>query len=45
MLIGADPLEIDKLYHQMMGLQHAYQAHVPTVSGVMVLALVRKASS
>jgi len=33
-LIGADPLEIDKLYHQMMGLQHAYQAHVPTVSGV-----------
>ena len=33
-LFGADPLNIDKLYHQMMGLQHAYQAHVPTVSGV-----------
>ncbi len=33
-LIGADPLNIDKLYHQMMGLQHAYQAHVPVVSGV-----------
>lgn len=33
-LIGADPLCIDKLYHQMMGLQHTYQAHVPTVSGV-----------
>jgi len=33
-LIGADPLEIGKLYHQMMGLQHTYQAHVPTVSGV-----------
>ena len=33
-LIGADPLDIDKLYHQMMGLQHTYQAHVPTLSGV-----------
>lgn len=33
-LIGADPLNIDKLYHQMMGLQHTFQAHVPTVSGV-----------
>ena len=33
-LIGADPLDIGKLYHQMMGLQHTYQAHVPTVSGV-----------
>ena len=33
-LLGADPLNIDKLYHRMMGLQHAYQAHVPTVSGV-----------
>ena len=33
-LIGADPLNIDKLYHQMMGLQHTYQAHVPTISGV-----------
>jgi galactonate dehydratase len=34
MLIGADPLNIDKLYQQMMGLQHTYQAHVPTISGV-----------
>ena len=33
-LIGADPLNIDKLYQQMMGLQHTYQAHVPTISGV-----------
>lgn len=33
-LIGADPLNIDMLYHQMMGLQHTYQAHVPTISGV-----------
>ena len=33
-LLGADPLNIDKLYHRMMGLQHTYQAHVPTVSGV-----------
>ena len=33
-LLGADPLNIDKLYHEMMGLQHTYQAHVPTVSGV-----------
>ena len=33
-LIGADPLNIDKLYHQMMGLQHTYQGHGPTISGV-----------
>jgi galactonate dehydratase len=33
-LIGADPLAIDKLYQQMMGMQHTYQAHRPTVSGV-----------
>ncbi len=33
-LIGADPLNIDKLYQQMMGLQHTFQAHVPTISGV-----------
>jgi L-alanine-DL-glutamate epimerase-like enolase superfamily enzyme len=33
-LIGSDPLNIDKLYHEMMGLQHTYQAHVPTVSGI-----------
>ncbi|HJP32431.1 MAG TPA: mandelate racemase/muconate lactonizing enzyme family protein [Candidatus Latescibacteria bacterium] len=33
-LIGTDPLHIDRLYQQMMGLQHTYQAHVPTVSGV-----------
>ena len=32
-LIGADPLNIDKLYQQMMGLQHTFQAHVPTISG------------
>jgi L-alanine-DL-glutamate epimerase-like enolase superfamily enzyme len=33
-LIGADPLAIDRLYQQMMELQHTYRAHVPTVSGV-----------
>jgi galactonate dehydratase len=33
-LIGADPLAIDKLYQQMTGMQHTYQAHMPTVSGV-----------
>ena len=33
-LIGADPLNIDMLYHKMMELQHTFQAHVPTVSGV-----------
>ena len=33
-LIGADPLNIDKLYHKMMGKQHPYRAHVPTISGV-----------
>ena len=34
LLIGADPLNVDKLYQEMMGLQHTYQAHIPTVSGV-----------
>ena len=33
-LIGADPLNIDMLYHKMVGLQHTYQSHGPTVSGV-----------
>ncbi|MFH1007429.1 MAG: mandelate racemase/muconate lactonizing enzyme family protein [Candidatus Latescibacterota bacterium] len=33
-LIGADPLGIDKLYQQMTGMQHTYRAHMPTVSGV-----------
>jgi galactonate dehydratase len=33
-LMGADPLGIDKLYEQMTGMQHTYQAHMPTVSGV-----------
>ena len=35
-LIGADPLNIDMLYHTMVGLQHTYQAHGPTVSGVAI---------
>ena len=33
-LVGADPLNIDKLYQQMMGLQHTYHAQLPTVGGV-----------
>jgi L-alanine-DL-glutamate epimerase-like enolase superfamily enzyme len=33
-LLGQDPLEIDKLFYAMTGLQHPNRPHVPTVSGV-----------
>ena len=33
-LIGADPLEIDRLFNQMVTRMHTYRAHIPTVSGV-----------
>ena len=33
-LIGADPLAIDRHYDRMMGKQHSKRAHVPTVSGI-----------
>ncbi len=34
LLIGEDPLEIEKLYTRMVSQQHTYRAHIPTVSGV-----------
>lgn len=33
-LIGADPLEIDKLFNLMTSQMHTYRANIPTVSGV-----------
>ncbi|MFB6219002.1 MAG: mandelate racemase/muconate lactonizing enzyme family protein [Halobacteriaceae archaeon] len=33
-VVGADPLAVQRLYEQMMSMQHAYRPHVPTVSGV-----------
>ncbi|MDZ4765383.1 MAG: mandelate racemase/muconate lactonizing enzyme family protein [Chloroflexota bacterium] len=33
-LIGADPLEIDRLFNAMCALTHPYLAHVPTISGI-----------
>ena len=33
-LIGADPLEIDRLFNLMVSRMHTYRAHIPTVSGV-----------
>lgn len=33
-LIGEDPLTIEKLYYRMMNRMHTYRAHIPTVSGV-----------
>lgn len=33
-LLGADPLAIDRLYHEMLGLQHTYRARLSVVSGV-----------
>lgn len=34
MLIGKDPLEIDKLYTLMVNRMHTYRSNIPTVSGV-----------
>ena len=34
LLVGQDPLHIEKLYTKMVGQQHPYRPHVPTVSGV-----------
>ena len=33
-LLGEDPLAIERLYDTMMGQQHSHRPHVPTVSGV-----------
>jgi L-alanine-DL-glutamate epimerase-like enolase superfamily enzyme len=34
LLIGADPLAIEKLFHTMTSQMHTYRAHIPTVSGI-----------
>lgn len=34
LLIGRDPLEIEKLFNEMLALTHPYRAHLPTISGV-----------
>jgi L-alanine-DL-glutamate epimerase-like enolase superfamily enzyme len=34
LLVGEDPLEVEKLYDRMMAQQHSHRPHVPTVSGV-----------
>ncbi len=34
LLIGADPLAIDRLFHTMVSQMHTYRAHIPTVSGI-----------
>lgn len=33
-LLGQDPLEIERLYDTMVNIQHPNRSHVPTVSGV-----------
>ncbi len=33
-LIGADALEIDRLFNAMCALTHPYTAHIPTISGI-----------
>jgi len=33
-LIGSDPLEIDKLYTRMVSRMHTYRSNIPTVSGI-----------
>jgi L-alanine-DL-glutamate epimerase-like enolase superfamily enzyme len=34
LLLGENPLAIDRLFNTMIGQMHTYRAHVPTVSGV-----------
>jgi len=34
LLIGADPLAIDRLFNTMISQMHTYRAHIPTVSGI-----------
>ena len=34
MLIGRDPLEIERHFHNMSTMTHTYIAHIPTVSGI-----------
>ena len=34
LIIGEDPLEIEKLYTRMVSQMHTYRSHIPTISGV-----------
>lgn len=34
LLIGQDPLSIEKHFHDMISLMHVYRPHVPTISGI-----------
>jgi galactonate dehydratase len=34
LLIGKDPLAIEKHFHEMTSLMHTYMAHIPTISGI-----------
>jgi galactonate dehydratase len=34
MLLGQDPLSIEKHFHNMASLMHTYMAHIPTISGI-----------
>ncbi len=34
MLVGKDPLSIEKHFHDLITLMHPYEAHVPTISGI-----------
>jgi len=34
MLIGQDPLAIERHFHNMSSLMHTYMAHIPTISGI-----------
>jgi galactonate dehydratase len=34
LLIGKDPLSIEKHFHEMTSLMHTYMAHIPTISGI-----------
>ena len=34
LLIGKDPLSIEKLFFEMTSLMHPYVAHIPTISGI-----------
>ena len=34
LLVGQDPLSIERHFHQMTTLMHPYMAHIPTISGI-----------
>ena len=36
MLVGKDPLSIDKHLHDLITLMHTYMAHIPAISGIYI---------